>query len=196
MRKVTRTTFVVDRPFQLKYTALLAATGVVVSLLFGTMVYLVHADANDSLPQVARQNESVQLALRESERTLVWLICGATVMMGGALTLLGILITHRVAGPLYVMGMYMTQLTQGKYPIVRPLRKHDELKVFFERFQKALEQMRQREIEEANRLDEVIQQLNGAGGVEALKLLRDKKRAATAPPTAAVPAPAPGAQAS
>jgi hypothetical protein len=183
-KPVTRRTFVVDRPFQLKYTALLVVTGTLVSLLFGTMMYLVHQDAQQVLTSTAPTNAALRTTLEQSERTLLWLIGGATVLMGAALGLLGILITHRVAGPLYVMGLYMNQLTQGRYPSVRALRKNDELKVFFERFQKLLEQMRQREIDEAEKLDQVIQQgmANPQGGLDALKALRDRKRASTAAP--------------
>ncbi len=181
-KPVTRRTFVVDRPFQLKYTALLVLTGTLVSLLFGTMMYLVHQDAQQVLTSTAPTNAALRTTLEQSERTLLWLIAGATVLMGAALGLLGILITHRVAGPLYVMGLYMNQLTQGRYPSVRALRKNDELKAFFERFQKLLEQMRQREIEEAEKLDQVIQGLGGSPGGDTLKALRDRKRASTAPP--------------
>ncbi len=183
-KPVTRRTYVVDRPFQLKYTALLVVTGVGVSLLFGTMMFLVHDDARQALTAAAPANEALKLTLEQSERTLLWLIAGATALMGTALGLLGILITHRVAGPLYVMGLYMNQLHQGRYPPVRALRKNDELKGFFERFQKVLEQLRNREIEEAEKLDQVIATFGAgtAGDVEALKVLRDRKRAATTAP--------------
>jgi hypothetical protein len=189
-KPVTRRTYVVDRPFQLKYTLLLVLTGVLVSLLFGTMMFLVHQEAQQVLAATAAANDTLKLTLEQSDRTLIWLIAGATLLMGAALGLMGILITHRVAGPLYVMGLYMNQLTQGRYPPVRALRKNDELKVFFERFQKVLEQMRQKELDEAEKLDQVIQELGpgGTGGVEALKALRDLKRASTvAPPRAARP---------
>src|SRR5712664_2103164 len=43
--------------------------------------------------------------------------------MSSALGLIGILITHRVAGPLYVMFSYVNTLAEGRYPTFRSLRR-------------------------------------------------------------------------
>src|SRR5690349_1316430 len=92
-----RRTWVVDRRFQYKYTAMLAVVGAIISLIFGSLMYLAHRDAlidvvgSEALPpQIAEQNA-----------TLIWLMIGITVLMGAALALFGLLVTHRVAGPVY-----------------------------------------------------------------------------------------------
>src|SRR5262245_23804168 len=147
--KISRRTYVIDRGFQLKYTLLLVGAGTFVSLLFGGMMYVTHVNAARELavPDVVR------FELARSESTLLVLMAAVSVLMAAALGLFGILITHRVAGPVYVMSHYITVLAKGRYPIMRALRKSDELRDFFQAFQDALEALRGREAEEARNLE-------------------------------------------
>lgn len=180
--RLGRRTFVVDRRFQYKYTALLAIVGAVISLIFGALMYLAHRDAlidvfgTDTLPpETLAQNA-----------TLLWLIVGITVLMGAALALFGLLVTHRVAGPIYVLSHYVGVLSRGRYPIMRSLRKSDELKEFFERFAAAVEALRVREAEEAQVLDEALGHLQphaqspeAKQACDALRAMQLRKRDAT-----------------
>lgn len=47
--------------------------------------------------------------------------------------------THKIAGPLYVMQKYMNELKNGRNPTIRPLRKRDELKAFYDDFTKLID---------------------------------------------------------
>src|SRR6266851_4355147 len=47
------------------------------------------------------------------------------------LVVFGIIVTHRVAGPLFVMNGYLKTLGEGQIPTTRPLRKKDELQEFY-----------------------------------------------------------------
>src|SRR5687768_1559496 len=157
-----RRTYVIDRGFQLKYTLLLMGMGAVVSALFATMMYLAHKDVQRDVPLTAE----LRSQLAAADATLLTLVVAIAVMMALALGLLGVLITHRVAGPVFVMSHYVTTLARGRYPVMRPLRKHDELQAFFSRFQEAVEAMRQREVEEAAAMERAITALRGATAAE------------------------------
>jgi hypothetical protein len=176
-----RRTYLIDQGFQLKYVLVLAVVGVGVSVLFGTMMYLAHLDAARSLPLPPMVLETWD----RGQGTMVALTLGMAVLMGGALSLFGVLITHRVAGPIYVITRYVETLAKGRYPIMRPLRKTDELRPFFEQFQEAVESMRRREMDEVKALEAALAALGSvdspglAPAVDALGALRDKKRDAT-----------------
>ncbi len=177
-----RRTYVIDRGFQLKYTVMLVVLGAAISSLFAAMTYLVHLDAERGLPPIPE----IQEHFLRADSTLVVLMVGITVLMAGALALLGILITHRVAGPIYVMSHYVSILAKGRFPLMRPLRKQDELKEFFDRFQQAVELMRTREVEEANSLEKALSALEPLAqtdearrAVGELKLISGRKRDAT-----------------
>lgn len=181
-QRLGRRTWVVDRRFQYKYTALLAVVGALISMVFGTMMYLAHRTAVAELVGA----DTVPERISTQTQTLLWLLVGITVLMGAALALFGLLVTHRVAGPVYVMSHYVSVLARGRYPIMRPLRKSDELKDFFERFQGAIEAMRTREATEANELAQVVaaleplaQTAEAQQALQTLRNLEQRKRDAT-----------------
>jgi hypothetical protein len=180
--KLARKTYLVDRRFQLKYTALLALMGALISFVFGAMMYLAHRRAQRELewegllpPEAAQHNAG-----------LLGLMVGIGLMMAVALGLFGLLITHKVAGPVQVLTHYLGVLARGRYPLMRPLRDGDELQAFFGRFQAAIHGLREREVQEAEALERALTQLEShpAAGelgevLQALRAMRDHKREAT-----------------
>ena len=171
--------YVINRTFQLKYTVLLSLTGAAISAVFGGLMYMAHLDAR---------------RLAHADVTMLWLVVGATVMMGATLGLFGVVITHRVAGPIYVMSKHMQALAQGAFPRMRSLRKSDELKDFFDQFQAAVDRLREREMQDAAQLDSVLKVLgtsqaspDSRAALDVLRALRERKAAAlepAAPPAA------------
>jgi len=63
--------------------------------------------------------------------------------------------THRVAGPIALMQRHLDALLAGRYPSFRSLRRHDELKDFFEQLQRLVERLRDNEAEESKVLQQV-----------------------------------------
>ncbi|MGL4370378.1 MAG: hypothetical protein ACRCUT_12025 [Spirochaetota bacterium] len=62
-------------------------------------------------------------------------IVALVILQGIILFVILILKTHRIAGPLYVMSMYMRQIIDGKIPeTLRPLRQKDVFKAFYALF--------------------------------------------------------------
>jgi hypothetical protein len=175
---VMRRTYLLDREFQLKYILLLTGMGAGSMLLFGVLAHQV-------------QRMSVEGGEAGAE-TLWWLTGVATVGMGVALGLFGLLFTHRVAGPVHVMSLYVAALAAGRYPRLRPLRRKDELRAFFARFSEAVDRIRQREADEALALEKALGTLKDLAttpeareALSTLEALRARKRQAvdtSAPP--------------
>jgi hypothetical protein len=188
--KLIRRTFLIDRGFQLKYSLLLVIAGAVLSGVMGATTYLAHADAWTGINRAfgdlgSAPPADLALQLAETQTTLIWLMVASSVLMAVALGLFGVLLTHRVAGPVYVMSHYLSALAKGRYPTMRPLRKGDELKGFFEQLQGAFDFLRQREAQEAEDLDAAMRRLTSMDRtnetdevVSALATLRDRKRTA------------------
>jgi hypothetical protein len=181
--KLGRRTYVIDRGFQLKYTLMLVISAAVISSVFGGLMYIAHVEA---VQELAFESGLAPAAARTDEATILWLLGGMTVLMAGALALFGVLITHRVAGPVYVMSHYISVLAKGRYPMMRPLRKGDELRAFFDRFQSAVEALRQREAQEADAIREALVTLDLVAttpeqkkAAETLRAIHDRKRDAT-----------------
>lgn len=181
--RLHRRTFLIDRDFQLKYAGLLLLAGLVLSSAFAIAAYLAHVDANAGLV-------ASTAAERSMDPLLIVFFTFAVALAGGAMGLLGLVLTHRVAGPVYVMTHYVTALASGKYLPVRQLRRNDELKGFFERFRLALDQLRSREQEEAATLKDALTTLSShashpdaQAALAKLSALHDRKRQAVETPT-------------
>jgi len=87
-----------------------------------------------------------------------------------------IVATHRVAGPIKVMHRYLSELERGHYPVMRPLREHDELKDFFAQLRSLVDGLREKNAAESKILREAIDALtpsvSGLKAQEALSALR------------------------
>jgi hypothetical protein len=147
-----RRRFLVDRGFQLKYALFMAGAGLVVAAVFGLWLHQAHAQAISLL----HPDDRTRALIAQSDRLLMAAFAGIALLLAAALGLLGVVITHRVAGPVFVMGHYLTVLSQGRFPRMRTLRRSDELKGFFRVFIEAVEAMKKREARHVAVLEETL----------------------------------------
>jgi len=141
----------VDRGFQLKYALAMGGAGLLVAGIFGLWLHQAHAQALALLPDT-----ETRALLAGSDRTLMVVLGVVAALLAGALALLGVVITHRVAGPVFVMGHYLRVLSEGRFPRMRTLRRSDELKSFFQAFIDAVEAMKAREARHAALLEDAV----------------------------------------
>jgi hypothetical protein len=180
---VVRRKYLLDTGFQLRYILRLAALGGGGVLLVGVLAYRIHLAA-------VMEPGATPETLVASGQTLLWLAGVGALGMAGVLALFGLLLTHRVAGPIHVMSLYIATLAAGRYPRMRPLRKKDELRGFFDRLSEAVDRIREREAEEVRLLSEVITALEpqattleSQAALSILTSLQARKRQATEGPT-------------
>ncbi len=176
--------YLVDRGFQLKYAVLMAIAGLVVAAVFGLWLHQAHAQATALL---APDGETRALVER-SDRLLLAAFGAIALLLAAALGLLGVVITHRVAGPVFVMGHYLEVLAKGRFPRMRTLRRSDELKAFFRTFIEAVDGMKAREARHAAVLEDAVQRMRAAAArspellpaIDALAAAARERRAALA----------------
>lgn len=89
-----------------------------------------------------------------------------------ALWFAGIVITHRVAGPVYKMKRQIRDLQKGSFKVPSPLRKGDELKTFFDAFNDMVESLRDRQRKEIEQIDKSLKELSASVPEEKLTSLR------------------------
>jgi hypothetical protein len=179
-----RRQYLVDRGFQLKYALVMAAAGLVVAVVFGLWLHQAHAQATALL---APDSETRAL-IERSDRLLLGAFVAIAVLLAAALGLLGVVITHRVAGPVFVMGHYLRVLADGRFPRMRTLRRSDELKGFFKVFIDAVDMMKLREARHTAVLEDALRRMREAVAVapelapaiEALARAAQERRAALA----------------
>jgi hypothetical protein len=87
---------------------------------------------------MASNIETINGIIRYNNILLIMMVA-FVLIQGFLLYFLLIRRTHRISGPIYVMSRYMDEVFEGKTPKIRPLRKNDELKEFYDMFTKLLE---------------------------------------------------------
>lgn len=190
-----RRQYIVDRSFQLKYTLLTALVGGVIAVIFGKWMLEAHRENTSLLMmnELLQMDDALKQELLAADQHLLWIYIGITILMMVALGLLGVLVTHRVAGPAYIMGRYLRVIAEGAYPSLRPLRKRDELRGFFESLNLAVEALKKRDAAEADTLEKAIEMLEGGDQanndevIEALKRVSSRKRQSVAGATTVEP---------
>jgi hypothetical protein len=125
--------------------------------------------------------------LERRERLIFWVLIGVGSMLVIGLLFYGIKMTHRVAGPLHKVALYMAKLHDGKYDTVYNLRKGDHLVDFYAHFKSAHAGMKKWQEEDVARLKALIaaaeeSKLEGrspemAAALAELKALLAKKEA-------------------
>src|SRR6185369_13098221 len=84
-----------------------------------------------------------------------------------AISVLALIITHRVCGPVVVIQRHLATMLKGEYPPARPLRQGDEFQAAFNAFTAVLEALRKRDAAEVEKLNQVIAAAKQKGLAEA-----------------------------
>jgi nitrogen fixation/metabolism regulation signal transduction histidine kinase len=84
----------------------------------------------------------------------------------------GIIVTHRVAGPIFKMKRQIRDLGEGSLRVPSPLRKGDELVDFFDAFRGAVMSLRDNQQKEIALLDQAIENLKSKSDEADLAELR------------------------
>lgn len=144
---------IVDRGFQLKYTALIMAIAAIISTVLGYFLLSAYQEMN-SLIDISNEIGE-QLNSDDANRVFMLVVgfLGAEVVILGVM---GILITHRVVGPISVLHRHLDVLLADRYPSLRPLRAGDEFSSTFEAFAKAVAKLQDRDKKDIESLQKAL----------------------------------------
>ncbi|MCA9596480.1 MAG: HAMP domain-containing protein [Myxococcales bacterium] len=99
------------------------------------------AAMNESLAEVDKKQsknldevKALQESIGKDRKSMQMLLIGAGVVLLVILTLMGIVITHRIVGPVYKMKRLLRRVSTGRLAVDARLRKGDELEDLFETF--------------------------------------------------------------
>jgi nitrogen fixation/metabolism regulation signal transduction histidine kinase len=67
-----------------------------------------------------------------------------------------VIVTHRMCGPLFVLENHLVELSRGRFPIFRPLRKKDEFKELYAAFSRVVGSLKDRKQSNLDLLNEAL----------------------------------------
>lgn len=132
-----------------------------------------HAEQKRLEEEATRLDRQAQLVEQQQTTILTTLVIALSLLVL-AIGIAGIVVTHKVAGPIFKMKRQFNDLGQGKLKMPSKLRKGDELIEFFTAFEEAVARLRDRQAAEIQQLDKVIASLEASGIVaDKLRPVRD-----------------------
>jgi methyl-accepting chemotaxis protein len=147
--------YLLDRKLQLRYVLLVTILSGVIAGSLGFLIYQQSATASDSIERdlaALTENDSSLDDFRDQEvaklhsddRNLVYEMVGVGVGLVVILTAFLVIMTHKVAGPLYKVSMYFERMADGRLGNITALRRGDMLQDFFGNFREMHESVRRR----------------------------------------------------
>lgn len=143
--------YLLDKNLQLRYILLVTVLSAVIS---GSLGYMIYDQSRLASESIERDLQVLTLAdtsrheftsiLADKDQMLIYemiaLGCGLVVILSAYL----VIMTHKVAGPLFKVSMYFDQMAEGRLGAVTALRRGDMLQDFFGDFKSMHESLRAR----------------------------------------------------
>ena len=146
-----RKTILINRSIQLRYFTIFALLGGGLSTVFGFVVLAVIHQSDVEQGFSAEGSSMVH-----TSQGLFWWFLLAMILVSTLLGVAGVLITHRIVGPVFVMGRAMDLLTTGKYPQLRPLRDSDDLNELYASFRALIDSLLKTDRDDLATLDKAL----------------------------------------
>ena len=181
--------YLVDRSLQLRYVIFVT---VLSAVIMGTLTYLIYAQMHKATAMLAGalaadDPQSIVGDLQQNDQRLVVVMALVGLGLIVVLTVSLIVMTHKVAGPLYKIGTYLDEITEHRLPQIHAIRKGDEFHSFFNKFKNmtdALEERARRDVSVFREVLAACEKLPGSTSGELghalaeLRALKGKKEAA------------------
>jgi hypothetical protein len=163
--------YLLDKNLQLRYILLVTLLSAVISGALGTMIYSQSRLASESierdlqvltLADTSRQEFTSILAGKD--QALIYEMMGLGLGLVVILSAYLVIMTHKVAGPLFKVSTYFEQMADGRLGPVTPLRRGDMLQDFFGDFKSMHESLRVRAQADVAVMEQALTALRDARG--------------------------------
>ena len=174
--------YLIDRDFQFKYAFLLASVALIVSALIGGLIFYGLKESQHILESTGLSTHPQVMSLMVQWKSfiqynLVMILCGTIFFLG----VMGIFITHKMVGPIFVLKRDLQKLGQGKLGFTMNLRKRDEFQDMKACFNETIQALRTQTTHEIKQIEMAMSHLDTHSPSFSLlqTLLQNKKTSLT-----------------
>lgn len=129
--------FLINLKFQLKYPLMVVGLSSIVFAIFGYKLYQSEIGKQKLL---MIQNPEVMQLVQSHDHQILYYLIGFFVIQVASILFLGMILTHRIAGPIFRVEKTLEEAIRTKELIpIRPVRKNDEFQSFFDTLQRFIE---------------------------------------------------------
>ena len=174
--------YILDWRYQMRYTATIVAVS---ALLTGVLGFLIMNKAHEASRVVAVRalDPTDQLAqelvkqFADNDRAMVFMLVAFGVLFCVLVAAFSIVLTHKVAGPLYKVTLHFDRIRDGRLGTIHNLRRGDQLVEFFEHFKRAHDALRKQVEDDIGLLDRAIATVGDGTVAAAMKDAKARKEA-------------------
>lgn len=154
--------YLIDRKMQLRITLVMVTLTSLLTAILGIFWYAEIRKASEVIRINAMSILGAEAATRlgsemaTSDHRRLFVLVGFAVVLGVLIAAYGIIMTHRIAGPLFKINRYVNDIAADRLYRLRGLRKGDQLQEFFGAFERMHSALRTRVEEDMKLLSEVI----------------------------------------
>jgi hypothetical protein len=171
--------YLLNKGLQLRFTLIIVAIS---ATLTGGLGWVVMSKAHEAsrVVQVRAMDPTDEMAQQlvaqfaHNDKVMLAVLIAFGLLLSVVLSAYGIVLTHKIAGPLYKVTLYLDKMRDNHLGQVYNLRKGDELVEFFEHFKAAHDSIRARTQADIDLLDKALGSASGPLADE-LKQARDQK---------------------
>jgi nitrogen fixation/metabolism regulation signal transduction histidine kinase len=167
--------YLLDKNLQLRYILLVTILSALIAGALGYMIYDQRRTASESIERdlqaltqadASRQEfeEHVASVLESDDQALIYKMVAVGFGLVIILSAYLVIMTHKVAGPLFKVSMYFDQMAQGRLGVVTPLRRGDMLQDFFGDFKTMHESLRARSVTDVAAMEQAMIDLREGRG--------------------------------
>jgi len=167
--------YLLDKKLQLRYVLVVTMLSGLIAGALGFMIYQQRRAASESierdlqaLTEADQSQESFQeqiaSSLESEDQALVYKMVGVGIGLVVILSLYLVIMTHKVAGPLFKVSMYFDRMADGRLGVVTPLRRGDMLQDFFASFKDMHEAVRARAQADLDTMEKALEVLRAQSG--------------------------------
>ena len=162
--------YLIEPGFQLKWVLRVAFTVLLITSVMGVFLYRTLSEIIDvvsvqTLGVGTLTEQAQQLIIQQGRHdktfTLIVLLISLVVLVT-VLSMLTIVVTHKVAGPIYKIKKLLASIDDSNLQLMARLRKGDELRDVFDEFDHMLARLQEGRSKDIKTLTMIIEQLNKA----------------------------------
>ena len=143
--------FLLNKSLQLRYVVRVTAVSAVISGVLGYLIWHQEQEASSHVVSAldavfsgdAEMHDAMVGRTSTDDRNLVLRMAGVGLGLMTVLFLYLVVMTHKVAGPLYKVSRYFDEMAAGRLGPVYALRKKDMLQDFYDKFRDMHESLRE-----------------------------------------------------
>lgn len=161
--------YLLDKSLQLRYILFVTAVSAIICGALGYLIYQQSVDASETIRNMTNSYDpdlqaAVSAHLQSDDSSLVLIMVSIGIGLVVVLSMYLLVMTHKVAGPLYKVTLYLDKMRDGRLDQVWPLRKGDQLQSFYEKFQRMHTTVRARHVECNDKLSELVDKIESMSG--------------------------------